>query len=201
MVGITMSILARTFWRSYWIALQRTGKDKRARSYAIRVSFFLIYLIAYVLFVGYMASDRWNGIFYSFIFGSGTVAALLMRRWHRKQDEVLNFSLTGQSRAKPQEASIVSAEVRIYLEERALILASLVVRGASEAYLHHNDLGAGLEILTRQTQNSFLREHLLWEKLEPTEFNLASLATDNGQKSSMGTWLSGLNKCGYFDGF
>ncbi len=171
-----MSILARTFWKSYWIALQRIGKDKRARSYATRVSFFLIYLIAYALFVGYMASDSWNGIFYAFIFGSGTVAALLMRRWHRKQDEVLNFSLTGQSRAHPQDASIVSSEIRIYLEERALILASLVVRGGSEAYLHRNDLGAGLEIVTRQTQNCFLREHRLWEKLERIEFSLASLA-------------------------
>src|SRR5881397_2815820 len=114
-VSTIMSMAARTFWKSYWIALQRSARDKRARSYALKASFLLIYVVAYVLFIGYTASDGWNGAFYTFIFGSGTIAAILMRRWHRKQDELLNFSLTGQSRLHPQDASAVSPEVRTYL--------------------------------------------------------------------------------------
>ena len=132
MVSTAMSIWAREFWKSYWIALQRTGRDKRARSFAVRITFLLTYLLAYVLFICFMevttAADGgvWSAAFYTFIFGSGTIAAILMRRWHRKQDELLNYSLTGAIRLNPQEVSDTSPQVRTYLEERALIVASLL---------------------------------------------------------------------------
>jgi len=125
-----MSIWARGFWKSYWIALQRTRRDKRARSFALRVTFLLTYLVAYVLFIFKVTTATgggiWSAAFYTFIFGSGTIAAILIRRWHRKQDELLNYSLTGAIRLNPQEVSDTSPQVRTYLEERALIVASLL---------------------------------------------------------------------------
>ena len=118
----------------------------------------------------------WRAAFYTFIFGSGTIAAILMRRWHRKQDELLNYSLTGRSRLHSQDASDTPPEVRTYLEERLLIVASLFARGASEIYLQHNQPAPGLEVVTRQIQNALLREHGLWHKLEQAEAEMASAA-------------------------
>lgn len=62
------------------------------------------------------------------------------------------------------------------MEERALIIASLLARGSSEIYLQHYELAQGMEVITRQVQNSFLRDTGLWEKLEQPEADLASAA-------------------------
>jgi hypothetical protein len=144
----------------------------------------MLYLAAYVAFLAYTASDGWTGAFYTFIFGSGTLAAIMMRRWHKKQDEILNTSLTGQSRLRPQEVTVLPEGVVAYLHERALIIASLLARGASEIYLANSDETRALaEVVTRQTQNGFLRDRGLWRKLEQSEFELASIA--DGQWTAM----------------
>jgi hypothetical protein len=137
----------------------------------------MVYLVAYVGFLAYTASDGWTGAIYTFIFGSGTVAAIMMRRWHKKQDEILNTSLTGQNRLRPQEFTVLPGGVVAYLHERALIIASLLARGASEIYLANSDETLALaEVVTRQSQNGFLRDRGLWPKLEQSEFELASVA-------------------------
>jgi hypothetical protein len=65
--------------------LQRTRRDKRARPLALRITLLLTYLVAYVLFVLLLevntASSQgiWSAAFYAFIFGIGTIAAILIR--------------------------------------------------------------------------------------------------------------------------
>lgn len=177
-----MSIFSRGFWKAYWIVLRRTKKDKRARSISLRITFWLAYLIAYIVFLAFLEMNTaggqgiWNAVFYAFIFGTGAIAAILMRRWHRKQDELLNTSLTGRAPLHPQDFADASPEVRRYLEERTLIIASMLARGGSEIYLQHHHVGEGNEVVTRQLQNSFLRGAGLWDKLERPEADLASAA-------------------------
>jgi len=196
-----MSILSRGFWKSYWIALRRSGKDKRARSISLRITFWLAYLVAYVLFLVFMEVNTadgqgiWNAVFYAFIFGTGAIAAMLMRRWHRKQDELLNTSLTGRAPLHPQDFADASAEVRSYLEERALIIASLLARGASEIYLQHHRIAEGTEVVTRQVHNSLLRGAGLWDKLERPEADLATAADglwSTEQQNDVLTWCEQL---------
>lgn len=196
-----MSILSRGFWKSYWIALRRTGKDKRARSIGLRITFWLAYLVAYVLFLVFMevytaaGQGIWNAVFYAFIFGTGAIAAMFMRRWHRKQDELLNTSLTGRAPLHPQDFADASAEVRSYLEERALIIASLLARGASEIYLQHHRIAEGAEVVTRQVHNSLLRGAGLWDKLERPEADLATAADglwSTEQQNDVLTWCEQL---------
>src|SRR5579885_2886292 len=43
----------------------------------------------------------WNAVFYALIFKTGTIAAILVRRWHWKQDEILNISPTGRAPLHP----------------------------------------------------------------------------------------------------
>ena len=137
----------------------------------------MLYLAAYAVFIACTASDGWTGAFYTFIFASGTLAAIMMRRWHKKQDEILNTSLTGRNPLRPQELTFPHEGVRAYLYERSLIIASLLSRAASEIYLaNSDDTGTLAQVATRQTQNAFLRERGLWLKLEQSEFELASIA-------------------------
>ena len=176
MVLTTMSIWRRRFWRSYWIALRRSREDKRARLFALKVSLALVYVLAYALMIFILPFREREGIwpiaFYGFIFGSGATAFFILRRSHRKQDEFLRYSLTGRDPHLPLESDI-SSTVRNYLIDRAIILASQVARAASEIYLHQHELAPGLEVVTRQTQNSLLRQNGLWEKLEPAEVERA----------------------------
>jgi hypothetical protein len=114
-----------------------------------------------------------------------------MRRWNRKQDEILNYSLTGKANPSSTGVFNLSPSVRTYLEDRALIVASLQARGASEVHIHHNLHDEAGEILTRQVLNGFLRQHGLWEKLEAVEVDLASVADGlwtSSQEGYLITW-------------
>jgi hypothetical protein len=183
-VWCTMPVSVRKFWRSYWIAVQRSGTDRRARSFAAKASFLTLYVAACVFFIAYTASDGWNYAFYTFIFAYGTTATILVRRWHKKQDEILNTSLTGRPRPRPRELAVISKSVRSYLHERAVIIASLLSRGASEICLaNQGEAGTQAQVVTRQIQNALLRERGLWPKLEHSELELASVA--DGQWTAM----------------
>jgi hypothetical protein len=91
----------------------------------------------------------------------------------------LNYSLTGRTLLQLQDASDASLEVHAYLEECALIVASLLARAASEIYLQQNQPAPGLGVVTQQMQNALLRENGLWDKLEQAEADLASAADGN----------------------
>lgn len=116
----------------------------------------------------------WGVAFYVFIFASGAFAAALMRRWHTRQNELLNYSLTGLNRVDFERGCGVSPEVRTYLAERLMILASLLSRASSEICVGESQPPAGLAVITRQIQNTLLRENGLWGKLEQIEGDFSS---------------------------
>lgn len=174
-----MSIWHGGFWRSYWIALLRSGQDKRARSFVFKITFAFLYLVAYVV-IFFLLPLRARGAaglfaFYGLIFTGGAVAVFVLRRSHRKQNELLNYSLTGLS-PRPLTAADVSPAVCSYLQERAFIIASLLVRAASEIHIEHHELPVNAQVLTRQIQNARLRGMGLWDKLEPAETELVTVA-------------------------
>ena len=173
-----MSSRAHQFWKSYWIALRRTGKDKRARTLAAAVTILLACLLSEVLLVIFISArgGPWAAGLLVIMCGTGIAAGILVRRWHRKQDEILEFSLTGRSRLRPRDVADASPDVRAYLEERAVIIASLLARGGSEIYLQGKQHDPGLDVTTRQNQNRLLRERGLWARLEQHESDLASAA-------------------------
>ncbi len=89
----------------------------------------------------------------------------------------------------------MSQAVRDYLGERALILASLVARAASEIYLQYAELGLEVEVVMRQTQNAILRKVGLWDKIGPAERTLVFLADGQWateQQNEVVTWCEQL---------
>jgi hypothetical protein len=147
---------------------------------AVRISFVLAYLFLYVPVVLLLPLRQrgsiWLLAFYGLIFGSGAIAFLMLRRSHRSQDKLLSYSLTSTNRVDLPRADDISPVVRNFLEERALILGSLLARAASEIYIRNNNLPPGAEVVTRQNLNALLRQNGLWDKLEPIEVDLVGSA-------------------------
>jgi hypothetical protein len=108
------------------------------------------------------------------ILGAAVLVNFLLRRSHREQDDLLRYSLTGNTWSNQRTAGAVSPDVRNYLAERALIVSSLIARAASEIWLHHNQIPEGSQPIGRQVQNSSLRDRGLWSTLEPLERDLLS---------------------------
>ena len=174
-----MSICRRSFWKTLWFALRRSGKDKRARAAILSLALLLVGVVAEVGFLLVVSARAFGHgafriILNSVAVGAAFIASFLIRRSNRRQDESLNFTLTGSNPRQLPE--VVSPQVRQYLEDRAVILASLLVRAASESCLSCNELPPGTEIVTRRVQNSLLRQLKLWEKLDPSEAAPATLS-------------------------
>jgi hypothetical protein len=178
----------RSFWKSFWFAILRVKVDKRARTAVVRAAVLLTWILVELWLVFLVPSHEGHGVFQmifnGFIVVTGLIAARLTSRSNRKQNELLNFSITGQIPRQPPEPD--SQRVRHYLETRAAIIASLLARGAGEIYLVTHEVPIGAEIMTRQIQNSALRRLGLWEELDPAEKELV-FCTD-------GTWTEDQRK-------
>jgi hypothetical protein len=117
-------------------------KDARARASVFPITFFGLYLLAYLAWilnaVRHTRDYGWMIAFYAFIFGTGVMAFGLLRRVYRRQDELLNASITGRERGFVERDKAPALAVRWYLEERLQILSSLTLRAAAEMYLLQN---------------------------------------------------------------
>jgi hypothetical protein len=97
-----------------------------------------------------------------------------MKRFHRRQDEALNLSITGARPRQPHNDG-VSEPAREHLTERLTIVAALLIRAGSERYLSEHGVPQGAEVQTRQIHNRVLREKGVWEKLAAEERDLLML--------------------------
>ena len=170
----------RRFWKNYWIALQRSRKDLRARQLALRVTFLLVYLAGLMVFyvipvIVFIRRDPvqgvWTAGFYVVIMASGSIAAFLIRRSHRRDDELLSISFT-EKRRPASTTDAVSPAVQDYLVRRILIIAAMLARAGSEVALRKNEADPERTVVTRQTLNGRLRTEGLWDLLEPNEADL-----------------------------
>jgi hypothetical protein len=112
-----MSVWHRLFWKSLWFALLRSREDKRARAAVFGILLLLAWIAAEAWLVFVVPAREGHGVlqlvFNGFVVATGFIAALLLRRSNRKQDELLNFSITGRNpRQLPED---VLPEVRRYL--------------------------------------------------------------------------------------
>lgn len=169
-----MPIFRRDFWRSYLIALRRSRRDTRARAISLRVSFWLLYILCLIPFEFFLLRKSGDslGIVLAdtgLLIGA-TLVVVVIRRSHRRQDELFKYSFV--STAPQESVEAPSASVRAYLIDRAAITAALLSRAASEWYVQNKELPSGVEVVTRRTQNEILRRENLWEKLEADEADM-----------------------------
>jgi hypothetical protein len=173
------AVLHQRFWASVWIAVQRSGRDKRARALLTQLSVALGYLLwlAATQLLRFHQSWKemgpWTIAFDTAIYGSGVVAFSVIRWVHRKNHPT-TLSLAVSPARTDDEVPGPAPSIQRYLAERAAILSSLVRRAASEIDLRRS--AARHEATTRSNENQLLRKYCLWEKLESPELNLVCVA-------------------------
>ena len=151
--------------------IARTRGFRKARFYVI---FYLIYFLVsvYVLtFIGNVGgrgpSFRTNVKMYLFLFAFAIPLVVLIRRGAKQDDEALTWHIAS---APPQtEAKRVSPQIRMYLVERAGILALLLSRYHSESYLATKEIPEGVEFVNRVRTLAVARKESLEAAMEPDE--------------------------------
>ncbi len=171
-------LLRKSIWKTLWFSLLRSVKDQRARRLVLGFAGFLAWLLfeVWLLVVAPIAGGQGLNqlIFNGVCLAMGIAAAGLIKRSNQRQDELLNFSITGRTSTPVNDE--VPNDIAIYLAERAAIIASLLARAQSEFFLTEHSLPSGLQPVTRQVQNSILRQMRLWEKLDQHELTLVAMA-------------------------
>ncbi|MBC7928164.1 MAG: hypothetical protein H7039_21165 [Bryobacteraceae bacterium] len=166
--------------------MRRSFVDKRSRLFALKVSFLVVYAVAYVAVFGWLIpwhtkeGAAWYYGFYAFILVTGLIALYFLRRSHKSDSELLTFSLTTTDRQARTEGFGSSPAVRHYLRQRATILGCLISRAGSEIRIHQGQISSSTEGIQRQIQNALLRQQRLWIRLEGAESELMAAAE--------GTW-------------
>ena len=180
MVLMPIAFWKRSFWVSYWIALRRSRKDKRARTFAFIVTFLIADVLGFiplVLFMMYREAGGFQALAgYGVVLVTALVAVAVMRRSHKRQDALLSCSLTERTLVRFAVGDEVAQAVRDYLEERALIVGALLARAAREIQIRFLESPVTAEMVTRQALIALLRRNELWEKLEPSEAELMRMA-------------------------
>lgn len=187
------------FWKWCWIALRRFHKDKRFRRPVLLVSFWLAYLVLYLIFAWKINREGGMGIwtvpFYGLIFGSGFLAFILIRKLNRRNQRIFQPSFIQQSLPSEKDCSVSSSVVQTYMIQRASIMAGLVLRAASELSLNGPDAHDLAEAGIRGAINKMLRKSKLWDHLEAGEADLFCApdgAWTSEQKNNMHSWCEQL---------
>jgi hypothetical protein len=127
--------------------LRRARTDKRARR-ALLVSAGGLAALAYYplyLWFTFRHVGIWGFVyFYAPILLLALVAGWLMRRSHRRADEMIAFSITGR---EPSFSGLwkPNPEVAKYMADRAKILSAMLLRGMGEVYIHRGAQPNGVE--------------------------------------------------------
>lgn len=175
----------RRIWREYWFALLRFRRDARARSFVLRLTFFVFWVVAYIPFVLWTNLESATGLQGALVYLALFIAALvvrwLIRRSSRRQEELFSHSLTGSGVQPAQEERAESPESWRHLEGRAVVAAALLARAIVEIER------AGMEDRlvesdARPTLNSLLRSAARWDALDLIEADLMG--------SPEGSWTS-----------
>jgi hypothetical protein len=173
-----MAFWHRNFWRGWSIIIRRSKVDKRARAVLVKVGLSLAYIVGWLLWAYHGVSTESelfrNAAFYGLLFGSAGIVVFVLRRSFQRRDVLLTESVTGTSHDVRGVTNDVASSVREYLEERAMILSSLVARAASEITIQNGGVPPDAQVVTRQNQNEFLRRNGLWNNLERDEKDLVS---------------------------
>jgi hypothetical protein len=109
--------------------------------------------------------------FYAPILLLALAAGWLMRRSHRRADEVIAFSIIGR---EPSFSGLWKPNPKVakYMVDRAKILSALILRGMEEVYIHRGAQPNGVDPRVRQAGNAALRSAGLWDDLTAPERDL-----------------------------
>jgi hypothetical protein len=151
-------LIRRATWSEAKTSLRRAHKDNRARKHLLA---FLLMLLVPFLCLAYLAWLAGSG---ALLFVPFILPVIWWRSKRAKQDDVpLNI-------VPPPQTVVVTLSdeqiggIRLYFSELSLLLAVLVARAGSEAFLKQKVLPEGFEVTSRRVHLDLLRTHGIWER-------------------------------------
>jgi hypothetical protein len=189
MCAKSMSTPDKKFWRAALVQWRRFNRNPNVRKGRDVFYFALVWMTVTIwlqiranrvdkIYAGFWETALMDGI----LIVPGGLLALWLRRKYKQQDDAFSAaSITSHT----EPALDRDPRIRNYLVDRAAILAVLLARVGSEAYISEKELPEGTEVITRQSLLTFLRENGLWEKLEAPEVELLSAADGHWSRSQI----------------
>jgi len=148
-------IFSSSFWRSYWVALRRSRRDRRDLKNVVRFTAALLLFVGYYGYViGSFAQHGAGSILLLFL--SVFTLALFLRWISNRRDE---------KAAEREDLANVNIGLRNRLAEDGFVLATLLTRASSEAMLKQKELPPGVEVITRRAQIEKLKSLRKWDTL------------------------------------
>jgi hypothetical protein len=145
-------------WKNFVLLVRRAPKDRRAMRALIGIFLVVIGLSAYAAVVLLNPG--------SYILGLPALLVLwLIRRLYMRADEGL-IKLSGLE--KRNEGNDL-ARHREELATVALVLAAMIDRAGSEAFLKTKEMPEGVEVITRQRLVAMLRSAEIWDVMPSTD--------------------------------
>ena len=172
---VVRSFFRQLFSLPLWTAIRRFHKDRRARALLWQVLLPLLFLVGFTIYVVIN-----KGLAVIAIGIDVVLFALIF--WYRKRNPIersgpLTLDLAPRPDIAPLPAVQATPELLRECAERMLLQAILAHRAASEAFLKHNGLPEGKQIVTRQNHLKLLRGHGMLDRLGSVEKDLV-LAPD-----------------------
>ncbi len=169
----------RAFWRDTWFAMFRVHKDQRAQA-QVRMA---LRLLCAMILLGGVVTTLVVAIGFSDSPATDVMGSVFAYVWLPALAvfTVLSFMAGGQSKRSthsPREVRVWTDErlyrpsVRKEIAELTVTYAILLDRAGSEAFLAAKTLPVEIEVTTRQSHVSILRERGLWDRLGSKEKEL-----------------------------
>ena len=159
-------IFSKSFWRTYWIAIRRSGRDKRDLKAALLITVGLLFFVGYYGF-----------LLINFLSVSGDAAMAVVVVFVLCAIALVRYIFEQRDKRKADRAdeAAVDQEVRRRLAEDGFFVAVLLTRAGSEQSIKENEPPPGVTVITRRIQIETLRKLGKWDTLAQPARNLLLL--------------------------
>jgi hypothetical protein len=165
---MTIHILSREFWRTFWISIRRARKDARDRKNVLRFIFFLLISILYygrLIWISVLAGGSGDkGTLFIYCIAAALIFIAAGGIW-------LSNSLD-ERKARIESDRAVDQSLRRRLSIDGFALSVLLSRAGSEQLLREKELPAGVQVITRKAHLEQLQKLDLWNALPGNVRNL-----------------------------
>lgn len=171
------SIFSTEFWRSYWISIRRSRRDRRDLQFVLLTALVLLFFLAYcVPLLVYGFADR------TLVFVLLPFLVFLLLRWidNRREDRTI----------RKEADRAVNKPLRDRIAADGFALSVLLARAASEQLLREKELPPHIQIITRRAHLAQLRQLSLWESLPAGVRDLLLMPDGRWPQNAIDLWRS-----------
>lgn len=173
-----LPVFSREFWRGYWIAIRRSGRDSRDRKAVLVLTLTLLGVFGYYGFWFFWSATH-DGEILLFIF---IFLIICLGRWI--------YHTIDEHRGRQASDRAVNKHLRDRIAADGFALSVLLARAGSEQLLREKELPPQIQIVTRQAHLAQLRQLSLWENLPIGVRDLLLMPDGHWPEGAIDLWRS-----------